>query len=515
MRLGRLTLRRKLVLILMLTTTVGLVVATVVSLLVHNLTARRDLVTDVDAQARVAAENSSGAVAFEDASDAAAVLGTLGANPDVLRACLYVRVGPPLAEFVRPGATPCPAAAAPEGWRFDGDSLHVVVPVVVGNRQAGTLSVQHSLRGFHRRLGWQAVVALTALVCALLVALIVSARLQRIIADPILGLADTARAVSTRKDYAIRATPTGEDELARLVDSFNDMLEQIQQRDTDLQRAKEMLEDRVAERTDELQQQLVERHRAEELLEQRNVELTRSNQDLDDFAHIASHDLREPLRGIQNYATFLAEDYGDRLDDEGKAKLETLRRLSRRMEDLIATLLHYSRVGRQDLAFDQVDLNRVVDDVLYSLAISLAEQNVQVVVERPLPTVWCDRARIGEVFRNLITNAMKYNDKPEKSIVIGSRSTKDGRPLFFIRDNGLGIPERHFDAVFRIFKRLHPRDHYGGGTGAGLTIVRKIVERHQGQVWVESAVGEGTTFYFTLSEEQSDARPNRPAYSAG
>jgi signal transduction histidine kinase len=516
MRFGRLTLRRKLVLILLVTTTVGLVVATAVSLLVNNLTARRDLEFDVEAQARVAAENSTGALAFEDADDAASVLRTLGANPDVLRACLYARSGPPFAEFTRPGSQPCPHAAEPTGPRFDGDSLHVVVPVEVEGRRLGTLSVQHSLRGFHRRLGWQAVVALAALVCALLVASVVSARLQRVIADPILHLADTARAVSTRRDYGIRATRSGEDELALLVDAFNEMLEQIQQRDTDLQRAKDMLEHRVAERTDELRQQLVERHRAEEMLEQRNVELTRSNQDLDDFAHIASHDLREPLRGIQNYAIFLSEDYADQLDEAGKTKLETLRRLSQRMEDLIGTLLHYSRVGRSNLAFDQVDLNVVVDDVLDSLGISLAEQRVQVQVERPLPTVWCDRARIGEVFRNLITNAMKYNDKPEKRIVIGSSGTGDGRLAFFVRDNGLGIPEKHFESVFRIFKRLHPRDQYGGGTGAGLTIVRKIVERHNGQVWVESTVGQGTTFYFTLSEEASDARPDRkPAYSAG
>jgi signal transduction histidine kinase len=515
MRLGRLTLRRKLVLILMLTATVALFVATVVSLLVNNLTARRDLVTDVEAQARVAAENSSAAVVFQDAGDAAAVLAALSVNPDLLRACLYDVEGLPFAHFARTAAAPCPGSPEPGGWSFAGGTLLVTVPVEERERQVGVLSVQHSLRGFHRRLGWQAVVALAALVCALLVALIVSARLQRVIADPILHLADTARAVTGRKDYGIRAARMGEDELALLVDSFNEMLDQIQRRDTDLHRANEMLEQRVAERTVELQGELTERHRAEELLEQRNVELTRSNQDLDDFAHIASHDLREPLRGIQNYATFLAEDYGDRLDEDGKAKLETLRRLSQRMEELIATLLHYSRVGRHDLAYDHVDLNRVVDGVLDSLAISLEQNEVRVEVERPLPTVWCDRARIGEVFRNLITNAMKYNDKPEKWILIGSRPTEDGRPLFFVRDNGLGIPAKHYEAVFRIFKRLHPRDQYGGGTGAGLTIVRKIIERHQGQVWVESAVGEGTTFYFTLSEELSDARPNRPAYSAG
>ena len=122
-------------------------------------------------------------------------------------------------------------------------------------------------------------------------------------------------------------------------------------------------------------------------------------------------------------------------------------------------------------------------------------------VPRPLPTVRCDRARVGEIFRNLVTNAVKYNDKAERWIEIGFLDPAGSRPaVFTVRDNGIGIPEKHFDVIFRIFKRLHGRDQYGGGTGAGLTIVKKVVERHQGRVWVESAAGEGTTFYFTLEQ---------------
>jgi light-regulated signal transduction histidine kinase (bacteriophytochrome) len=185
--------------------------------------------------------------------------------------------------------------------------------------------------------------------------------------------------------------------------------------------------------------------------------------------------------------------------------LETLMRLTKRMETLIDSLLQFSRLGRVDLAMDRVDLNQIVGEVLESLAITLQEEKVEIRVPRPLPKVRADRARVGEIFANLVVNAVKYNDKPQKWIEIGTSWNGslpgDGPPVFYVRDNGIGIPEKHYDAVFRIFKRLHGREKFGGGTGAGLTIVKKIVERHHGRIWLESAPGEGTTFYFTLQEE--------------
>ena len=258
-----------------------------------------------------------------------------------------------------------------------------------------------------------------------------------------------------------------------------------------------------------------ERNKAEEQLrfyagelQGRNAELLRSNQELDEFAYIASHDLKEPLRGIHNYATFLLEDYESKLDAEGVDKLETLKRLTQRMDVLLDSLLDFSRVGRLDFAIRTTDLNEVLEEVLDSLRINLKERGVEIRIPRPLPIIQGDRVRIGEVLRNLITNAMKYNDKPEKWIEIGhgidlgldaSKSNEiepiTGRhTVFYVRDNGIGIPEKHFDAIFRIFKRLHARDEFGGGTGVGLTIVKKIIERHGGQIWIESARGARDVF---------------------
>ncbi len=247
--------------------------------------------------------------------------------------------------------------------------------------------------------------------------------------------------------------------------------------------------------------------RAESRILEQNEALIRSNRELDDFAYVVSHDLKEPLRGIRSYAGFLLEDHGESLDQEGRKMLEALPRLAGRLEGLLDSLLHYSRVGRTELAVGPTDLQRLVEEVVDSIHVSLEHAGVEIRIPEPLPSVTGDPVRIAEVFRNLLTNAMKYNDKEEKWIEIGSQlvsgeeSEGDSEPelAFYVRDNGIGIREKHIDSVFRIFKRLHRRDAFGGGTGAGLTIVKKLVERHGGRIWVESCFGEGTTFYFTLA----------------
>ena len=248
-------------------------------------------------------------------------------------------------------------------------------------------------------------------------------------------------------------------------------------------------------------------------LEERNRQLELSNRELDDFAYIASHDLREPLRGIANFSTFLLEDYAARIDPEGRNMLHTLTRLCRREENLIDSLLHYSRVGRTDLDFEAVDLNQIISEVKDLLVPSFGS-DFEVSIPEPLPTLRCDRVRIHEVFANLIANGLKYNDSRTKRIEIGfdrvapgnrsahGSSELNGEPgtVFYVRDNGIGIRPKHQQKIFTIFKRLHGRDKYGGGTGAGLTIVKKIIERHGGSIRIDSRLGHGTTFYFGLPD---------------
>jgi len=240
-----------------------------------------------------------------------------------------------------------------------------------------------------------------------------------------------------------------------------------------------------------------------------NEELAASNRELDAFTYIASHDLREPLRGIHNYAQFVIEDHADALGEDGMARMHTITRLSERLDSLIDSLLTYSRVGRLEMAFERLDLGAVAHEAADLLAGRFETKHARLVVAETMPVIEADRIRIGEVFSNLFSNALKYTDADEPLIEVGTvdastlgedRQAQVGTtgPVVFVRDNGIGIDARHIDDVFRIFRRLHGRDDYGGGTGAGLTIVRKIVERHGGTIWAESE-GEGTTFYFTLT----------------
>lgn len=253
--------------------------------------------------------------------------------------------------------------------------------------------------------------------------------------------------------------------------------------------------------------------RKAEEISQVNKELAHSNQELDAFAYIASHDLKEPLRGIFNYSSFLLEDYGQILDESGIDKLNTLMRLTHRMENLINSLLHYSRLGRVELQLRSTDLNSLVAEVLDVIGASARDSTVKFEIPRPLPTIKCDRTQVSELFTNLISNGIKYNRKEQKIIEIGYLDNEhpiaiekileyseqiSPKTVFYVRDNGIGIREKHFNTIFRIFKRLHGQKKYGGGTGAGLTIAQKIVARHGGEIWVESVYQEGSTFYFTL-----------------
>lgn len=236
------------------------------------------------------------------------------------------------------------------------------------------------------------------------------------------------------------------------------------------------------------------------------ADLERSNKELDDFAYIASHDMKEPLRGIHNHARFLLEDYADQLDKDANRRLGRLVHLSQRMEKLVNDLLYFARIGRQELAVRPTDLVLVVNDVLSTLEQFMEEKHARVIIVGHLPEITCDTVRVTEVFRNLIVNAIKYNDKAEKLVEIGclaSHPDAAGQTwgqVFFVRDNGMGIALEFHEDIFKMFKRLERPDD-DDGTGSGLTFVRKIVQRHGGKIWLESTLAQGTTFYFTLASE--------------
>jgi signal transduction histidine kinase len=247
-----------------------------------------------------------------------------------------------------------------------------------------------------------------------------------------------------------------------------------------------------------LELEIAERHRAE-------AALKRSNEDLEDFAHIVSHDLKEPLRGLSSTARFLLDDLGPGAGAEVRSRLDSLVRIPQRLSALLDALLEYSWVGRAELAMKPTDLTAVVTEVCDRLRPWLDERHAAVEMESPLPAANCNRARVGQVFSNLIANAVKYNESDSPRVWIGARPDSTA-PVYYVRDNGIGIAPRHAAAVFRMFSRLHPRDgdHYGGGTGSGLALAKKTIERHGGRIWFESAPGEGTPFCFTLGPDTAD-----------
>lgn len=242
---------------------------------------------------------------------------------------------------------------------------------------------------------------------------------------------------------------------------------------------------------------ITERKHAEEKAQQLLQELTSANEELTNFAYVVSHDLKAPLRGIGSLADWLAHDYADKFNDEGKEHMRLLINRVHRMGALIDGILQYSRVGRIKEAVVPVNLDQLVAEVVDLLAVP---PHIQVNVMPGMPTVSGEPTRIQQLFHNLVSNAVKYMDKPQGDIGVGWADDGD-HWRFHVRDNGPGIAERHFERIFQLFQTLAPRDRVES-TGVGLALVKKIVEMYQGRVWLESELGKGTTFYFTLPKKR-------------
>ena len=244
-----------------------------------------------------------------------------------------------------------------------------------------------------------------------------------------------------------------------------------------------------------VERDVTERKQKEELLRSTVEDLERSNAELQQFAYVASHDLQEPLRMIASYVELLEEDYADKLDADANEFIKYAVEGATRMQEMIQALLEYSRVGTRGKPFEPVDCNEVLDQVLTDLQMSI-EENDAVITRDHLPTVVADDIQLGLLFRNLISNAIKFRKEEPPHVHISARDQGKDR-LFLVRDNGIGIELEYRDRIFVIFQRLHDREEYPG-TGIGLSVCKKIVERHGGNIWVESEPGQGATFNFTV-----------------
>ena len=244
-----------------------------------------------------------------------------------------------------------------------------------------------------------------------------------------------------------------------------------------------------------------ERKRATQALAKRSEELQRSNDDLEQFAYVASHDLQEPLRMVANYTELLSEHLEGTLDEKGEKYIRYAVDGAKRMQQLIKDLLAYSRVDSQGSTPVRVKSENVMRNVLDSLKIAIEESHAEIVYEA-LPDVFADKVQLTQVLQNLIGNALKFRGKCPPQVHIGTELRND-KWLFRVEDNGIGIEKQCADQVFQMFKRLHERGRYTG-SGIGLAIAKKIVERHGGRIWFDSEPGRGSTFYFTMPAAQGD-----------
>ncbi|MEO1447996.1 MAG: two-component regulator propeller domain-containing protein [Bacteroidota bacterium] len=252
-----------------------------------------------------------------------------------------------------------------------------------------------------------------------------------------------------------------------------------------------------------LNEEISRRAETEFQLQQNNKELTRSNKDLEQFAYIASHDLKEPIRVIGSYSSMMSKRYAEALDPNGIKFLGFIEAAAERMSNLISSLLTFSAAGNKNQVIDSVNLEVLVAGKLEDLSELIQEKNALVEVAE-LPIIQGHRERIGMVFYNLIHNAIKFNEHQQPHVVIEVESVGNSFWKFSISDNGIGIEQEFQENIFDVFKRIHAKDTYEG-TGIGLSVCRKIIRNHQGDIWLESKLGSGTTFYFTIKKELDES----------
>ena len=246
---------------------------------------------------------------------------------------------------------------------------------------------------------------------------------------------------------------------------------------------------------------LLDNARLYEELEYRAEELARSNAELEQFAYVASHDLQEPLRMVSSYVQILAEDYKGELDENADRFIGYAVDGANRMKGLIDGLLAFSRVGTQGEPFEATDCNLILEQVINGLEETIEDSGASLSQER-LPTVNADPIQLSQVFQNLISNALKFSGEGSPNVHISAEQRPEDW-VFSVQDNGIGIAERHYERIFKMFQRLHHRSEYEG-SGIGLALCHKIVQRHGGQIWVKSKVGEGATFYFSIPKAEME-----------
>lgn len=470
---------RKLTVMNVLVSAVALVAACAAFLAYDQYTFRQTLVRNLSTEAQIVGSNSISALTFNDPQSAEETLSAFSNLPHIITAAIFSVDGQLFAQYARssgdrltiPGDDAGQASAT-----FREDEVIVRQPILFQGKRLGYVYIRSDAAEAGQRLEQYGGIAAIVLLCSLLPALLLSVIVRRSVAKPIVDLADTARLVSQERNYSVRATPTGRrDEIDVLIDAFNNMLAQIQQRDAALQSAQAELERRVDDRT---------------------RELTAANRELEAFSYSVSHDLRGPLEVINGFSYILSAEHSPYMVPAARECVQQIEGASRRMAELIDDLLNLSRVSTSTMHNERVDLSRIAREIADQLCRQEPTRHVRFTINNCEP-IEGDSRLLRIVMENLLRNAWKYTSKHDNAHIEFGCENRLNRLVFFVRDDGAGFDPAYASRMFKPFQRLHSSAEFQG-TGIGLATVQRIITRYGGEIWAQGGVEQGATFYFAL-----------------
>jgi len=499
-----LPIRRKLTVSILLVSSLASLLACAVFGAYDWVTFRRAMLQDLTTLGGVLANNSTAAIAFQDADTADEVLRGLRVHPRIVGAALYRRGGQLFAKYSRGNPTePIPPTTEADGVRFDDGRLVLFLPVELDGKRIGTIYLQSDLQGLHARLRLYVGIVILVLAIGLVVTLLLSTVFQRAISGPILELARTARRISQDRDYALRVTKTSEDEVGQLTESLNTMLTGIEARDSALRQANAALQAEIGER----RKAETELRQLNETLEQRVSERTaaaeQASRAKSEFLANMSHELRTPLNSVIGFANLLLKNKGGNLRREDLTFAERIQANGRHLLGLINQILDLSKVeaGRVDLQIAPVDLGVMIESLVAEFAGQLHGRDVRLLaqVPQPVPAVEADPEKLRQVLINLIGNAVKFTEHGTVTVRVCTDPTARQATRIDVIDTGIGIAGDKQALIFEAFRQADSTTaRRFGGTGLGLTISQALCRLMGYRLEVHSEEGRGSTFSVVL-----------------